>query len=87
MSNTGTQAIDRAVQLLTRVVEADEPLTFTELSADPGLPRSTPVSWRAAGIVAFRRLINVVEKRCCIRRIRVIRPLCCPPIERQAVAR
>jgi IclR family transcriptional regulator, acetate operon repressor len=41
MSNTGTQAIDRAVQLLTRVVEAAEPLTFTELSADPGLPRST----------------------------------------------
>lgn len=41
MGNTGTQAIERAVQLLTRVVEADEPLTFTELSADPGLPRST----------------------------------------------
>ncbi len=41
MSTNGTQAIDRAAQLLTLVVEADEPLSFTTLAEETGLARST----------------------------------------------
>jgi IclR family acetate operon transcriptional repressor len=41
MSNTGTQAVDRAAQLLTRVVQADAPITFSELVEESGLARST----------------------------------------------
>ncbi|MGH8860027.1 MAG: IclR family transcriptional regulator [Jatrophihabitantaceae bacterium] len=41
MSNGGTQAVDRAAQLLTRVVQADQPVSFTELFAGSGLARST----------------------------------------------
>jgi DNA-binding IclR family transcriptional regulator len=41
MASTGAQAVDRAAQLLTRVVQADEPISFTELCADSGLARST----------------------------------------------
>jgi DNA-binding IclR family transcriptional regulator len=41
MSNGGTQAVDRAAQLLTRVVEADRPVSFTALFAESGLSRST----------------------------------------------
>ena len=37
----GTQAVDRAAALLTLVVEADEPVTFAELSEAAGLARST----------------------------------------------
>lgn len=37
----GTQSIDRAAQLLTLVVEADGPITFTELVDESGLARST----------------------------------------------
>lgn len=38
---TGAQAVDRAAQLLTLVVEADGPISFTELVDDSGLARST----------------------------------------------
>src|SRR3989337_1551857 len=38
---TGTQAIDRAAQLLVRVVESSEPETLTELAEITGLPKST----------------------------------------------
>jgi DNA-binding IclR family transcriptional regulator len=38
---TGTQAIDRAAQLLVRVVESTEPETVTELAETTGLPKST----------------------------------------------
>lgn len=38
---TGTRAIDRAAQLLVRVVESPEPETVTELAATTGLPKST----------------------------------------------
>lgn len=38
---TGAQAVDRAAQLLTLVVEADGPISFTELVEDTGLARST----------------------------------------------
>lgn len=40
-SGGGTQAIDRAAQLLTLVVEAEGPITFTELVDESGLARST----------------------------------------------
>jgi len=38
---TGTQSIDRAAQLLVRVVESDEPTSVGELAQSTGLPRST----------------------------------------------
>lgn len=37
----GTQAIDRAVDLLERVVRADEPMSFTALATESGFARST----------------------------------------------
>lgn len=40
-STSGTQAVDRAAALLTRVVEADAPVTFAELQEEFGLARST----------------------------------------------
>lgn len=40
-ARTGTQAIDRAAQLLVRVVESDDPETVGELAETTGLPRST----------------------------------------------
>jgi len=42
MSNqNGTQAVDRAARLLTEVVHATDPMTFTGLSAATGLAKST----------------------------------------------
>lgn len=41
MTSTGTQAVDRAARLLTRVVESDAPISFTELCEASGLARST----------------------------------------------
>jgi IclR family acetate operon transcriptional repressor len=38
---TGTQAIDRAVSLLTEIVDAAEPVSFSELAAATGLAKST----------------------------------------------
>lgn len=38
---TGARAIDRAAQLLVRVVESSEPETVTELAEVTGLPKST----------------------------------------------
>jgi DNA-binding IclR family transcriptional regulator len=40
-SPTGTQAVDRAASLLREVVDAPEPVTFTELTASTGLAKST----------------------------------------------
>ncbi len=40
-STNGTQSVDRAARLLTLVVEADEPISFTELAEEAGLARST----------------------------------------------
>ncbi len=37
----GTQAVDRAAALIELVVRADEPISFTELSDETGLARST----------------------------------------------
>lgn len=41
MSGSGTQAIDRAAELLSLVVLADEPPQFVDLVADTGLAKST----------------------------------------------
>ena len=41
MSGNGTQAIDRAAELLSRVVLADEPPGFADLVSDTGLAKST----------------------------------------------
>lgn len=41
MATNGAQAIDRAAQLLTLVVEADEPISYTDLVEESGLARST----------------------------------------------
>ncbi len=41
MSANGTQAIDRAAELLSRVVLADEPPAFNDLVTDTGLAKST----------------------------------------------
>lgn len=38
---TGTQAVERAARLLTEVVDAAEPRSFSELSASTGLAKST----------------------------------------------
>lgn len=40
-AGTGTQSIDRAADLLARVVRSEGPVTFTELAAATGLARST----------------------------------------------
>ena len=40
-TETGTQSIDRAAQLLVRVVEAEQPPSVGELAAVAGLPKST----------------------------------------------
>ena len=40
-ASTGTQAIDRAAALVASVVRADEPLSFSELQDESGLPKST----------------------------------------------
>ena len=37
----GTQTIDRAAQLLTLVIEADEPRALSDLAGDAALPKST----------------------------------------------
>ncbi|HEY3531306.1 MAG TPA: IclR family transcriptional regulator [Nocardioides sp.] len=39
--SSGTQALDRAVQLASMVVQADEPLSFAELQEASGLAKST----------------------------------------------
>jgi len=41
MTSNGAQSIDRAAKLVATVVQADEPISFTELSAETGLARST----------------------------------------------
>src|SRR5437588_9114569 len=53
-----TQAIDRAAQLLVRVVESSEPPTIGELSAGSGLPKSTT-----------SRLISALERQGLVQRL------------------
>jgi DNA-binding IclR family transcriptional regulator len=40
-NSNGTQAVDRAARLLAEVVQASEPVTFTELTTVTGLAKST----------------------------------------------
>jgi DNA-binding IclR family transcriptional regulator len=46
--SSGTQALDRAVQLASMVVEADEPLSFADLQEASGLAKSTTSRMLAA---------------------------------------
>jgi DNA-binding IclR family transcriptional regulator len=46
--NTGTQALDRATQLVATVVHADAPLTFADLQESSGLAKSTTSRMLAA---------------------------------------
>ncbi len=54
---TGTQAIDRAADLLARVVESHRPLGVGELAAETGLPKSTT-----------SRLVGALERRGLVQR-------------------
>src|ERR1700730_13480117 len=56
-SPTGTQAVDRAALLLTRVVHDTEPVTFTELISASGLAKSTT-----------SRLLTALERNRLVRR-------------------
>jgi DNA-binding IclR family transcriptional regulator len=53
----GTQAIDRAAELLVRVVESGQPLAVGELAARSGLPKSTT-----------SRLVGALERRGLVQR-------------------
>ena len=55
---TGTQAIERAAQLLVRVVESAEPPSIGELSAGSGLPKSTT-----------SRLVGALERQGLVQRL------------------
>jgi IclR family transcriptional regulator, acetate operon repressor len=57
-AETGTQAIERAAQLLVRVVEAPQPLSIGELSARAGLPKSTT-----------SRLVGALERQGLVQRL------------------
>ncbi|MFL5952752.1 MAG: IclR family transcriptional regulator [Gaiellaceae bacterium] len=56
-TETGTQAIDRAADLLVSVVEASRPLGVGELAASCGLPKSTT-----------SRLVGALERRGLVQR-------------------
>jgi DNA-binding IclR family transcriptional regulator len=55
---SGTQAIDRAAQLLVRVVESPQPPSISELSAGAGLPKSTT-----------SRLVGALERQGLVQRL------------------
>src|SRR5947199_6003409 len=57
MAEAGTQAIDRAAELLVSVVESSRPLGVGELSASAGLPKSTT-----------SRLVGALERRGLVQR-------------------
>src|SRR3954449_8461440 len=57
MAETGTQAIDRAAELLVSVVESDRPLAVGELAAGSGLPKSTT-----------SRLVGALERKGLVQR-------------------
>jgi DNA-binding IclR family transcriptional regulator len=58
-SPTGTQAVDRAAELLVRVVEADGPVTFGAITEAAGLPKSTT-----------SRLLGALERHALVERDR-----------------
>src|SRR5438552_19141912 len=55
---SGTQAIERAAQLLVRVVESAEPPSIGELSVGAGLPKSTT-----------SRLVSALERQGLVQRL------------------
>src|SRR5436190_7726830 len=57
-TETGTQAIERAAQLLVRVVEAPRPIAVGELAASAGLPKSTT-----------SRLVGALERQGLVQRL------------------
>jgi len=57
-AETGTQAIERAAQLLVRVVEAPQPPSIGELSTRVGLPKSTT-----------SRLVGALERQGLVERL------------------
>jgi DNA-binding IclR family transcriptional regulator len=57
----GTQSIDRAAQLLVRVVESREPLAVGELAGATGLPKST--TSRLLGALERQGLVQRVGER------------------------
>jgi DNA-binding IclR family transcriptional regulator len=57
-AENGTQAIDRAAELLVRVVESPQPLAVTELAASSGLPKSTT-----------SRLVGALERQGLVQRL------------------
>ena len=57
-TEAGTQAIDRAAQLLVRVVESPQPLGVNELAERSGLPRSTT-----------SRLVGALERQGLVQRL------------------
>ena len=57
-AESGTQAIERAAQLLVRVVEAPQPPSIGELSARAGLPKSTT-----------SRLVGALERQGLVERL------------------
>jgi IclR family acetate operon transcriptional repressor len=57
-TETGTQAIERAAQLLVRVVESAQPPSIGELSSDSGLPKSTT-----------SRLVSALERQGLVQRL------------------
>jgi IclR family transcriptional regulator, acetate operon repressor len=57
-AQTGTQAIDRAAQLLVRVVESAQPLGVGELASTSGLPKSTT-----------SRLVGALERQGLLQRV------------------
>ena len=57
-TTNGTQAIDRAAQLLVRVVEAAQPPSVGELAERAGLPKSTT-----------SRLVSALERQGLVQRL------------------
>ncbi len=60
-TQTGTQSIDRAAQLLVRVVESAQPLAVGELAEGSGLPKST--TSRLVGALERQGLVQRVGER------------------------
>ena len=60
MAASGTQAIDRAAELLSMVILADEPRPFSDLVADTGLAKST--ASRLLQALERHRLVNKAEE-------------------------
>ena len=58
-TQTGTQAVDRAAELLVRVVEADGPVSFGAITEAAGLPKSTT-----------SRLLGALERHALVERDR-----------------